>query len=109
MLLSNCRCDAQQLSGLALLPNVPVTKHTTTVQKLVVEVLSYNAKERVFLCKDDYRQRRGALKCKGKAGSATRRVAFDVSAEQPAQSFSGHSDVCSSSSKSCPQMTAISC
>ncbi|DBA77846.1 hypothetical protein WJX77_006438 [Trebouxia sp. C0004] len=58
----------------------------------MVEVLSYNAQDNVFLCKDDYRQRPGALKPKGKAGSATRRVAFDVSAAQLAQSVSGHSD-----------------
>ncbi|KAL0042392.1 hypothetical protein WJX77_011014 [Trebouxia sp. C0004] len=92
MLLSNDRRDAWQLSGLPLLPNVPVTKHTTAVQKLMVEVLSYTAQEHVFLCKDDYRQGPGALKPKGKAGCATRCVAFDVSAAQLAQSVSGHSD-----------------
>jgi hypothetical protein len=92
MLLSNGRCDARQLSGLPLIANVPVAKHTKAVQKLMVEVVSYNANEHVFLCKDDYKQRPGALQPKGKAGSATRVVPFYVSTEQPAQSGSGHSD-----------------
>lgn len=93
LLLSNSKCDARQLSGLPQIASIPVPKHTTAVRKLMVEVVSYNANEHVLLCKDEYRQRPGALQPKGKPGSATRVVLFDISTEQPAQGgSSGHSD-----------------
>ena len=93
LLLSNSKCDAEWLSGLPRMSSVPIAKHTTAVQKLMVEVVNYNANEHVFLCKDDYRQRPGALQPQGKPRSATRVLSFDISARQPAPgSSSGRSD-----------------
>ena len=85
MLLSNERCDAKHLSGLPLIADMPIARHTKAVQKLLLEVVNYNVRHHVFLCKDDHQQRPGALKPKGRPVSATKVLPFRGSSEQAAQ------------------------
>ena len=64
---------------------MPIAQHTKAVQKLLLEVVNYNVRQHVFLCKDDHQQRPGALKPKGWPVSATRVLPFQGSTEQLAQ------------------------